>query len=43
MQQSHLAWFRALVREAQDDLRPAAQHAQVMETTQKVIDEKCRS
>lgn len=39
----YLAWFRASVRKAQDDPRPATRHAQVMETAQMLIDEKRRS
>ncbi|WP_341236033.1 StaA [uncultured Sulfitobacter sp.] len=40
---TYLVWFRASVREAQDDPRPAIPHAQVMEAAQMLIDEKRRS
>lgn len=41
--ETHLVWFRASVREAQDDPRPTTPHAQVMEAAQTLIDEKRRS
>ena len=41
--ENHLAWFRASVREAQDDPGPATPHAQVTEAAQMLIDEKRRS
>lgn len=41
--ENYLAWFRASVREAQDDPRPATPHAKVMDTAQTLIDEKRRS
>ncbi len=34
------AWFRAKVKEALDDTRPAKPHAQVMQKAQALIDEK---
>ena len=34
------AWFRAKVKEALDDPRPALPHAQVMKEAQALIDEK---
>ncbi|MFA8443930.1 StaA [Yoonia sp.] len=41
--ETYLAWFRALVRETQNDPRPATPHAQVMEAAQMLIDEMRRS
>ena len=38
--ENYLAWFRASVREAQDDPRPTTSHAKVMEAAQTLIDEK---
>ena len=40
---AHDAWFRAKVREALDDTRPAAPHAQVMQEAQALIDAKRRA
>ena len=37
---AHDAWFRAKVREALDDTRPAVPHAQVMQEAQALIDAK---
>ena len=37
------AWFRAKVREALDDPRPASLHAQAMEEVQALIDRKRRA
>ena len=37
------AWFRAKVREALDDPRPPAPHAQVMDEAQALIDRKRRA
>lgn len=37
------AWFRAKVREALDDTRPAVPHQQVMDEAQAVIDGKRRA
>lgn len=36
------AWFRAKVREAMDDTRPATPHRQVMDDAQAAIDRKRR-
>lgn len=36
-------WFRAKVREALDDIRPAVPHRQVMDEAQTVIDRKRRA
>tara|TARA_R110002094_G_scaffold196949_1_gene169577 strand:+ start:157 stop:306 length:150 start_codon:yes stop_codon:yes gene_type:complete len=41
--ETFLVWFRASVREAQDDPRPTTSHAKVMEAAQTLIDEKRRS
>lgn len=41
--QAHDAWFRAKVREALDDPRPAIPHKQVMSETQALIDGKRRA
>lgn len=38
--QAHDAWFRAKVREALDDTRPAVPHSQVMDEAQAMIDAK---
>ena len=38
--EAHDAWFRAKVREALDDPRPAVPHEQVMSETQALIDGK---
>ncbi len=40
---AHDAWFRAKVREALDDTRPAVPHAQVMQEAQALIDAKRRA
>ena len=41
--EAHDAWFRAEVREALDDPRPAVPHEQVMSETQALIDGKRRA
>ena len=41
--EAHDAWFRAKVREALDDPRPAVPHEQVMSETQALIDGKRRA
>ena len=41
--EAHDAWFRAKVREALDDPRPALSHEQVMTETQALIDRKRRA
>jgi hypothetical protein len=41
--ENYLVWFRASVREAQDDPSPTTSHAKVMEAAQTLIDEKRRS
>jgi len=41
--EAHDAWFRAKVREALDDPRPAVPHEQVMTETQALIDRKRRA
>ena len=41
--EAHDAWFRAKVREALDDPRPAVPHEQVMSDTQALIDGKRRA
>lgn len=41
--EAHDAWFRAKVREALDDTRPPASHAQVMDEAQALIDRKRRA
>ncbi|HEX7340028.1 MAG TPA: type II toxin-antitoxin system RelB/DinJ family antitoxin [Rhodanobacteraceae bacterium] len=41
--QAHDAWFRAKVREAMDDTRPAVPHSQVMDEAQALIDAKRRA
>ncbi|MCB2262760.1 MAG: type II toxin-antitoxin system RelB/DinJ family antitoxin [Candidatus Thiosymbion ectosymbiont of Robbea hypermnestra] len=38
--EAHDAWFRAKVREALDDTRPAVPHRQVMDEAQALIDRK---
>lgn len=40
---AYSVWFRASVREAQDDPRPTTPHVQVMQEAQMLIDEKRRS
>jgi DNA-damage-inducible protein J len=42
-QDTYDAWFRAKVREALDDTRPAVPHPQVMDEAQTVIDRKRRA
>ncbi len=37
------AWFRAKVRQALDDARPAVAHGQVMDEAQALIDQKRRA
>lgn len=41
--EAHDKWFRAKVREALDDPRPAIAHEQVMDKTQALIDGKRRA
>lgn len=41
--EAHDAWFRAKVREALDDVRPASSHAEVMDEAQALIDRKRRA
>jgi len=41
--EAHDAWFRAKVREALADSRPAAPHQQVMDEAQALIDRKRRA
>lgn len=41
--EAHDAWFRAKVREALDDPRPAVPHERVMSETQALIDGKRRA
>jgi len=36
------AWFRAMVQEAMDDVRPAIAHNQIMDKAQALIDGKAR-
>ena len=40
---AHDAWFRAKVRQALDDPRPALPHEQVMNKSQELIDRKRRA
>nr|WP_197738524.1 hypothetical protein [Octadecabacter sp. SW4] len=40
LDKAYSAWFRASVREAQDDPRPATPHAQVMQEAQMLIEKK---
>jgi DNA-damage-inducible protein J len=41
--EAHDAWFRAKVREALADTRPAVSHQQVMDEAQALIDRKRRA
>lgn len=41
--EAHDAWFRAKVREALDDSRPAVRHGEVMSEAQALIDRKRRA